>query len=90
MFPQITSNEASLNHLHDVSIKIDNQAVEPKILPRILLLSQHKHDFQGLVLPTETDEEAERRENAKSIRAQLQSLKSEKGNELFLNWLERN
>ena len=36
------------------------------------------------------DEDLERRQNAKLIREQLEKVKSEKGNELYLEWLERN
>lgn len=64
--------------------------MEPKILPKILLLSMHKSNFVGLNIPSVDDEDTLRRENAKKIRDQFVKQNQEKGNELYLEWLERN
>ena len=43
-----------------------------------------------MVFPSEDDVDAQRRENAIKIREQLNQLHQAKGNELYLEWLERN
>ena len=60
------------------------------MLPKILLLSKQKNNFEGLIFPSEDDVDAQRRDNAVKIREQLNQLNQAKGNELYLEWLERN
>lgn len=64
--------------------------MEAKLVPKILLLSLTKDRFKGLAIPSMEDEDLERRENAKKIRQQFTLMNQEKGNELYLEWLERN
>ena len=91
VLPSITRNETEMNNLREATIRIEkSEAAEPKIQPRILLLSARRETFKGLVLPTNEDEDLERRQNANQIRTQLEQAKTEKGNELYLEWLERN
>ena len=49
-----------------------------------------KVKFTGLVIPRIDDEDMQRRENAVKIRQQFNQLNQEKGNELYLEWLDRN
>ena len=64
--------------------------METKLQPKILLLSMSKVKFTGLVIPRIDDEDMQRRENAVKIRQQFNQLNQEKGNELYLEWLDRN
>ena len=43
-----------------------------------------------MIFPSEDDVDAQRRENAIKIREQFNQLHKAKGNELYLEWLERN
>lgn len=73
VLPSITRNETEMNNLREATIRIEkSEAAEPKIQPRILLLSARKETFKGLLLPTNEDEDLERRQNANQIRTQLE------------------
>ena len=91
VLPSITHHENEMNNLREATMRIErSEEMEPKVQPRILLLSARRDTFKGLALPSHEDEDLERRQNAKLIREQLEKVKSEKGNELYLEWLERN
>lgn len=80
-----------MNSLKTRTLKVEqNQEMEAKLLPKILLLSLTKDKFTGLAIPSMDDEDMQRRSNAQQIRQQFTQMNQEKGNELYLEWLERN
>ena len=91
LLPNITRNESDMNSLKTRTLRVEkSQEMEPNLLPKILLLSLSKDKFTGLTIPSEDDEDLQRRENAQKIRQQFNQMHQEKGNELYLEWLERN
>jgi len=72
MLPQLSRHESEVQSLRHATMRVDQiEGTQRRILPKIVLLSQHKNKFEGLVIPSEEDENVERRENAKHIRSQL-------------------
>lgn len=68
VLPSITRNETEINNLREATMQIHhNKSNEPKVVPKILLLSMRKNEFKGLSMPIKDDEELERRENAKKL-----------------------
>ena len=76
--------------LKNATTRVEIANEQAKMLPKILLLSKKKDGFEGLIFPSEDDVDAQRRDNAVKIREQLNQLNQAKGNELYLEWLERN
>ena len=56
MLPNITRNESDMNSLKEATMKVQkSKEQQPNNLPKILLLSQNRHKFNGLVIPSEND-----------------------------------
>ena len=68
MLPNITRNESDMHYLKQATIKVENDEMQKVQQPRILLLSDKRHAFKGLVIPNENDEDQTKRENAKNLR----------------------
>ena len=58
-----------MHSLRQTTLRVEQQEeIEKKNQPKILLLSLNKLDFKGLTIPAEFDEEAEKKDNAKKIK----------------------
>ena len=58
--------------------------------PRIILLSTKKDEFIGMQLKAGDNKRLLREGNYKHVRQTLDELNAKKGNELYLQWLDRN
>ena len=58
MLSNITRNESELRSLKEATLRVEqSQELEPNRLPKILLLSQSRSKFKGLIMPSEEDED---------------------------------
>ena len=56
LLPNITRNESDMNNLKvKTAIVEQSQELEPKLMPKILLLSMDKSRFTGLTIPSIDD-----------------------------------
>ena len=65
VLPKIqTKNEAKMSKLRQASFIVEQgEMAEPKIVPKILLLSQKKEgEFKGLIMPAQNNLDIEQRE----------------------------
>ena len=75
LLPNITRNESDMNNLKvKTAIVEQSQEQEPKLMPKILLLSMDKARFSGLTIPSVDDEDTLRRENAHKMQQQFSQM----------------